>query len=185
MTGKSGKIFLTLLFFISVQVQAATFKSLEQELGDSFITAKIIAQFTETRVLNPFKISVSTENGIVYLSGFVDDKKAYIEALRLASNTKGVKDIDCEDLVIKKVNTSLTDALITTKVEASVLKAKVLDDESIPLVGINAHTVNGTVTLSGKVGSREAAAAVIKQASKVRGVKKIISMLQISEDTSV
>jgi hyperosmotically inducible protein len=181
MAGKLQTIITTILFTIAFTVKAADFKSLEQDLSDSIVTTKITAQYTESKLLNPFKISVSTENGIVTLTGHVDNKKAYIKALQIAKQTKGVKDVDSDELIIKKVNTQLTDALITAKVEASVLKAKVFDDESIPLIGINASTENGTVALSGKLKSEHAISSIIKRASAVHGVKKIISHLELTK----
>jgi len=176
-----------LLFLISVFIflnptsHAADFKAIGKEVSDSVITAKITTAYAESKLLNPFKIFVSTDEGVVTLSGHVNDKKAYMEAIKIAKNTKGVKRIETDELIIKKVNTSFTDAYITAKVEASVLKAKVLDDESIPLVGINASTNNGIVTLTGNVPNKEAVSAIVKRASKVRGVKKVISKLQIKK----
>jgi hyperosmotically inducible protein len=73
----------------------------------------------------------------------------------------------------------LTDAYITAKVETAVLKAKILDDESIPIVGINATTKNGVVTLTGVVKHNASIVAIVKRVSHIRGVKKIISKLQV------
>lgn len=154
-------------------------QSIEQKIEDSVITAKIETKYTENK-LNPLKIFVSTHEGIVTLKGHVKDKQALIDALTLAKSTDGVKSVEVDDLEIKQVNTSFTDAYITAKVEAAVLKAKVLDDESIPLVGINAKTNNGEVTLSGNVKENKSILAIIKRVSAVRGVKKIISQLEIS-----
>ena len=139
------------------------------------------ARYAENKRLNPFKITVSTENGVVSLTGNVSDKKAYVKALRIARETSGVKDIDCENLNVRKVNTALTDTMITAKIEASVLKAKVFDEDSIPLAGINAETNNGIVTLKGELPDEAAASAIIKRASAVHGVKKIISRLQVKK----
>ncbi|STX27804.1 osmotically inducible protein Y [Legionella beliardensis] len=159
-------------------------KEIEQTISDSLITTKITAKFTKDSDLNPLKISVSTENGVVKLSGYVKNNEAFVKALRLANSTKGVVSIDVEDLEIKQVNTALTDTYITAKVEAAVLKAKVLDDESIPLVGINATTINGIVTLSGQVKSNKSIAAIIKRVAAIRGVKKVITHLKINKASS-
>lgn len=152
-----------------------------QDISDSVISTKITAKYTENMMLNPLKIGVSTEKGVVTLSGHVKSKKAFVEALRLAVNTKGVRHVDTDDLHIKKVNTAFTDAFITAKVETAVLKAKVLDNESIPLAGINAHTKNGTVTLTGKVKDYDVISDILKRVHQVRGVKKIISNLSIEK----
>lgn len=157
-------------------------KNIEQTLEDSVITTKITAKFTKNRDLNPLKLSVTTKNGEVTLRGYVKDKQAFVDALRLAKSTKGVKSVEVDDLVIKQVNTAITDAYITAKVEAAVLKAKVFDDESIPLVGINASTINGRVTLSGKLKTEKAIVAIIKRVNAVKGVKQIISQLAVNKE---
>jgi len=171
----------SLVIFVS-QAQATDLQKIEQELSDSVITTKITAKFTGDKDLNPLKISVSTENGVVKLRGHVKNNQAFVDALRLAKATQGVKSVDTDDLEIKRVNTAFTDAYITAKVEAAVLKAKVLDDESIPLVGINASTNNGTVTLSGLVKNDHSIAAILKRVHAVHGVKKIISKLHAHQE---
>ncbi|KTD19128.1 osmotically inducible protein Y [Legionella lansingensis] len=175
---------ISLLLIVGITVAHAdnNLKEFEQDISDSVITTKITAKYTKNRNLNPFKIYVSTKDGVVCLRGHVKDRQAFVEALRLAITTTGVKEVDTEELMIKEVNTGLTDAYITAKVEAAVLKAKVFDDESIPLVGINATTTNGIVTLSGSLKKEKAISAIIKRVSAVRGVKKIISRLQINKD---
>lgn len=181
--GKSFYIVLTaFLFAFLCPLQAANLKKIEQEISDSVITTKITARFTEKTNLNPLKISASTSHGVVTLSGDVKDKNAFIDALNIAKSTKGVKEVRACDLNIKKVNTVFTDALITAKVETAVLTAKILDDESIPLVGIKATTSNGIVTLTGEVKSALAAASIIKRVNAIPSVKKIIANLNIKED---
>lgn len=147
--------------------------------NDSVITSKITAQFEKKPTLSPSKISVSTEKGVVKLSGEVRDKQTFVDAFWLARTTKGVKLVDVDDLEIKRVNTSLSDAYITAKVETAVLKAKIMDDESIPLVGINATTANGIVTLTGEVKKNKSISAILKRTHAVHGVKKIISSLHV------
>lgn len=157
----------------------ATHVKNKPDYSDAGITAKITAQFAKKTTLTPSKISVSTQQGLVKLSGEVKDKQVLIDAFWIARTTKGVKLVDIDDLEIKHVNTTLSDAYITAKVETAVLKAKILDDESIPLVGINATTANGIVTLSGEVKKNKSITAILKRANAVQGVKKIISSLYV------
>lgn len=176
------RLFLALLCtFLIGQTHASDLQNIEQELSDSVMTTKITAKFAKNKNLNPLKISVSTENGRVSLKGHVKNAEAFVQALRIAKSTKGVKSVDTDELEIKLVNTIFTDAYITAKVEAAVLKAKVLDDESIPLVGINATTNNGVVTLSGDVKNDKSISAILKRVAMVRGVKKVISTLEVKE----
>jgi len=169
---------ITLVLFIN-QAQATGLKGKGQPFTDTGITEKITTQFAEKTNLSPSKISVSTLKGVVKLSGEVKDKQTFVDAFWLARTTRGVKMVDVDDLEIKHVNTTLSDAYITAKIETSVLKAKILDDESIPLVGINATTANGIVTLTGEVKRNQSIDAILKRANTVRGVKKIISSLHV------
>lgn len=177
-------LFATVVLFAASNVHAKDIKAVEKDLSDTLITTKITTKYTENTELNPLKIYVTTEKGVVTLSGHVKDKHALVEALRLAKKTNGVKAVNAEDLEVKQVNTGITDAYITAKVEAAVLKAKVLDDESIPLVGINASTDNGVVTLSGDVKSEQSLKPLIKRVSSVHGVKKVISHLKVNPEAS-
>ncbi|RUR09233.1 BON domain-containing protein [Legionella sp. km772] len=172
---------LTLLFFINT-VQANNLTEIEQNISDTVITTKITAKYTENK-LNPLKIAIETKDGVVNLSGQVKDKQAFIDALRIAKNTAGVRAVQANDLEIKKTNSSFTDTFITARVETAVLKAKVLDDESIPLVGINAKTINGVVTLSGQVKNAQSIAFIIKRVNAIPGVKKIITYLEVRDET--
>ncbi|MFC3908655.1 BON domain-containing protein [Legionella dresdenensis] len=182
------RIFLSLILSIVLIAPITAVRAenhisdIEKSISDSVITTKITAKFAKNRGLNPLKISVSTQDGVVTLSGYVKDRQAFVDALTIAKTTKGVKTVDAEELMIKQVNTRFTDAYITAKVEATILKAKVFDDESIPLVGINASTDNGTVTLTGEVKKEKSVGAIIKRVSAIKGVKKIISHLKVNRD---
>lgn len=172
---------LLITFFLSSLLFAApSLKVAHQELRDSVITAKIDAKLAKHRKMNPLKLHVSTTQGIVSLKGAVPDKNTLVEVLRLVKQTKGVKGINIEHLKTQVVNTAVTDTYITAKVEAAILKAKVLDDESIPLVGINARTENGKVTLSGVVKHQHSIAYIVKRVSEVRGVKSVLSNIKVA-----
>lgn len=169
---------LTVLFNLSIGY-GLPLNKIEENLSDSVITTKLTAKFTKDTQLNPFKVYVTTTHGRVTLKGHVKNKEAFIEAIRVTKATKGVRSVNADQLEIKPVNTTLTDAYITVKVETAILKAKVLDDESIPLVGINATTKDGIVTLTGKIKNRSALKSIIKRVSAVRGVKKVIPKLTV------
>jgi len=169
---------MTVLLCFFFTAHAGDLKNIEQELVDSVITAKITAKYTKKSNLNPLKISVTTTNGVVKISGYVSDNVAFVDALRIAKNTNGVDVVDAENLMIKSVNTAAVDTYITAKVEAAILRAKVFDDESIPLVGINVKTTNGIVILTGAVKNSASVTAILRRVNSVHGVKKIISYLQ-------
>ena len=180
MRGLLNVIFAIACMLTVTSLHASHMKTIENELSDSVITTKITSKYTENKHLNPLKITVSTDHGAVTLSGYVKNKSAMIEALHLAKTTKGVQSINAKQLNIKRVNTSITDAYITTKVEGAILKAKVLDDSSIPLVGIKATTNNGVVTLSGEVKHDQSISPLLKRVLSVKGVKQVVSHLHVN-----
>ncbi|MDX2346539.1 MAG: BON domain-containing protein [Legionella sp.] len=182
MRGLLNVIFSVVFMFTVSSVYAADVKKVEQALSDTVITTKITTKYTENKNLNPLKITVTTDHGIVNLSGHVKNKAAMIEALQLAKETNGVKLVRAKKLHIKRVNTSITDAYITTKVEGAILKAKILDDESIPLVSIKASTNNGIVTLSGEVKNSESLAPLLKRILAVKGVTQVVSHLHVAKN---
>ena len=172
---------LHILLILSVSyAHAADIKKIEEGLSDTVITTKIKTQFTKNKNLNPLKISVTTNHGVVTLKGHAKNSLAYVDTLRIVTNTKGVRAINTTEFDVNVVNSAFKDTYITAKVEAAILKSKVLDDESIPLVGINVATINGIVTLSGKVRQEHAITAILTRTNRVRGVKKIISHLEVS-----
>lgn len=174
-------IFAAMFLLPINQLNAAALKKPEQKSTDAMITTSLTDQFKKNTNLNALVINITTKSGIVTLTGNVKDKQAFAEALQLAFTTKGVQAVDIDDLTINHTNTTLTDAYITAKIETAVLKAKILDDESIPLVGINATTVNGIVTITGEVKRNKSIIAILKRANAVHGVKKIISSLHVSK----
>jgi hyperosmotically inducible periplasmic protein len=62
-----------------------------QVIADSAITTKIKAQLAADDILSGSDINVTTENGVVTLSGTVKDKSLRERAGRIASGTDGVK----------------------------------------------------------------------------------------------
>lgn len=168
------------IFCISMSFAAHNeINEVKQKLSDTVITTKVNTSLAKNGKINPFKLRVTTKNGLVKLSGTVSNKKVFVDILKLVKKTKGVKGINIRDLKIQEVNMPITDAYITAKVETAVLRAKVFDDESIPLVGINAHTINGKVVLSGFVKQSKSIAIIVNRVAKVRGVKKVESNLKV------
>lgn len=88
------------------QDEYATYKSAVQQkeakqaAHDSAITSKVKANYLLEKNFRSFKVSVETKDGIVILSGFVDDEATKARAQRIAAGVKGVKGIK-NGLVVK------------------------------------------------------------------------------------
>ncbi|MDX7985807.1 BON domain-containing protein [Xenorhabdus sp. 12] len=70
-------------------------------LDDSSITAKVKGKLLEHKGINSNDISVKTEKGVVYLSGFVGSKKEAVKVAEIAHGVKGVKSVK-NSLTVKK-----------------------------------------------------------------------------------
>jgi len=62
----------------------------KEQVSDATITTKIKSKFVVDPDVNPFNISVETEEGTVYLTGRVNAEKEKQAAERLALETDGV-----------------------------------------------------------------------------------------------
>ena len=71
-------------------------ESTGQAFDDTTITSKVKADFIEDPLTKGREISVTTQHGVVYLSGFVDSKEQQNEAVRVAQAVPGVRSVDNE-----------------------------------------------------------------------------------------
>ncbi|AOM41274.1 BON domain-containing protein [Xenorhabdus hominickii] len=92
----SGKIFESAGQKIDSSLQHA-----DNFLDDSTITAKVKGELLGHKGLNSNEISVKTEKGIVYLSGFVKNKRQAAEIAEIVHGVEGVKAVK-STLEIKK-----------------------------------------------------------------------------------
>lgn len=71
-------------------------ESTGQAFDDTTITSKVKADFIEDPLTKGREISVTTEHGVVHLSGFVDSPEQRSEAVRVAKAVPGVRRVDNE-----------------------------------------------------------------------------------------
>lgn len=154
----------------------STTESAEEQFDDASITTKIKAKLAADPEVNPFEIDVDTQDGVVRLSGFVEEPGDRQEAEKLARDTSGVRSV-VNDIKIgdKSVGESVDDAVIVTKV-----KSKLTADPSLNPFNIDVDAQLGVVTLSGRVNSIEEKAAAERLARETDGVKRVDNRLQVA-----
>ena len=69
-------------------------------IGDSVITAKVKAALVKDPAVKALEVSVTTDKGVVLLSGFVDNEKQAQRAQDIANSIAGVKSVK-SSLVVK------------------------------------------------------------------------------------
>lgn len=71
----------------------------EQYISDAAITAKVKAELLASLEMKVLSISVTTDNGVVTLSGTVDNSIQNEQAVKIASHVNGVKSVKNEIVV--------------------------------------------------------------------------------------
>ncbi|QLH41821.1 MAG: BON domain-containing protein [Coxiellaceae bacterium] len=67
---------------------------------DTLITSKVKTKLLKNKQLQPYHISVETNQGIVTLTGSLPNNQLRQEAITIAEKTKGVKRVNANNLTI-------------------------------------------------------------------------------------
>ena len=121
------------------------------------------------------RVSVVSYNRLVLLTGVVSGEADRAVVGNLVSSVDNVRSIVNEVTVVsaQPTNTVASDALVTSKVKASLVDSKDIFAQSVKVV-----TEGGTVYLMGRVTEREANRAT-ELARGVSGVDKVVRVFEI------
>ena len=168
---------LAALCCVSLAFACATTQPTGKQVSDAWITSKIESQLTADPEVNPFEIDVDTQDGVVRLSGLVEEETDRQEAEQIAGNTEGVKrvinDIEIGDLA---TGTQVSDAGITSEV-----KAKLIADPEVRSANVDVDTTDGVVTLSGLVRTDDERQEIEELARNTEGVRDVRNLLDVQE----
>ena len=135
------------------------------QVTDSSITSWVNEALRHDPLVPASEISVSTKEGIVTLSGRVDNLAAKNRVDRQASKIRGVREVLNELTVAPS---PLSDADIVYAV-----RRRILNDATIVSQGIVVTSVDGNVTIKGEVANWSEAEEAALLASSVGGVKNV------------
>lgn len=123
------------------------------------------------------KLNLSIDQGRVLITGIVQDPEHRIEAVRLAWQPRGVKQVINEIRVADTAGLPeyVSDTWITTK-----LRSQMLIDRDIQSINYSIDTVQGVVYLMGVARSQEELDHVMEVSRGVRGVKQVISYVKLA-----
>jgi hyperosmotically inducible protein len=77
-------------------------RSAGEVIDDALITTKVKASLAADPLVSALAINVDTTNGVVSLTGIVDSEQARQRAIQLAQASEGVKQVNAENLHIRK-----------------------------------------------------------------------------------
>jgi len=172
-----------------------------EKLADSWLTAKIQAQFFVDDDIKSRYINVSARDGVVKLKGFVESDDARRQVLEITRNTDGVKQIDERQLLVGRPASESFDAASTTFATApvattgvtpaapaaqlddstvvSLVQAKYFLDPTIKGRNISVELTAGVVTLRGQVASENERAQALMLARSTPGVQRVEDYLTV------
>lgn len=140
-------------------------------IDDSVLTAKVKSALIGESAVNSFDLQVETKNGVVQLSGFVDNAGQIERAMQVARSVTGVVSVE-NKMSVKGGTTSvgekIDDSVITTKI-----KSELLVDTAMKGADISVVTREGAVQLSGFVNSEAQIQRALEIARGTEGVKAV------------
>ncbi|MDR8392488.1 BON domain-containing protein [Aliifodinibius sp. S!AR15-10] len=175
-----SKIFVVLLslifvVFISSCTQNESTDQVAELPSDQEVTQTIRAQLDATTQIPSDSISIETQDGIVTLSGGIDNLLVKKEANKIAQSTYGVLAVVNQ----LKIEASRPDDAVDKDVDTAIST-----DAAMESWKITSQVNNGIVTLEGVVDTWQERQLVATVASGVKGVKGINNNLVVNYDQS-
>jgi osmotically-inducible protein OsmY len=164
----------------TVGVVAAQERTVGRAVDDLTIKTAIISRYAQKDV-NDLLVNVDVElsEGRVLLTGDVNKQETAIEAVKLAWQVEGVKEVLNELKINDKGDWQkwVTDVWITQQV-----RARLLLEKNVRSINYTIETVHGTVYIMGIAQSQEEVNKVTYIASTTRYVKEVVSHVRLKDD---
>jgi len=191
------KIYFLLLFFLTSCVETAIIgggglavlhsreKTLTQTKSDVVIASGVAVKLLANKLKMPNNfVDTTVYEGRVLLTGVVDSANKAKLAQDLAWQVEGVLEVIdeiqvCDNCKMKITDSTkiLADSLITTEIETKLFLAK-----RVRSFNFTVNTVQKTVYIIGIAYSLEEQQMVLKIASKVKGVEKVVNHIILADD---
>jgi osmotically-inducible protein OsmY len=130
-------------------------------------------EISRSSILSPAEIGVTAKDGLITLTGVVDDYSKKIAAENAAKKVKGVKAV-AEEITVKYKDSKISDTEIATTI-LNVLKGNGEVPESRIAFGIE----NGVVTLTGEVDWKFQSKAAEEAIKYLPGVELVFNQIII------
>ena len=176
---------------LKVVAAGASAARVDVDAPDPWLTAKIQAKYFMDADVKGRRIDVDTRSGVVTLGGTVESQAARRQAVALARNTDGVREVKdqlkVDPALAVSGGTSVReqaertaarierpDIWVTTKIQS-----KYFLDSDVKGHQINVDTKDGVVTLQGYVDNAAQKEAAEQIAKETEGVKTVVNRLTV------
>lgn len=140
---------------------------------DQKITSTIKSEIAKSPMLKENSVNVTTNKGVVSLSGNVDSDSQASGIIEIAQSIIGVQDVDADKLKVKESKQPFTDMMTTAKAKGLLIREDIFGTKDIASLGLSVETNNGVVYLTGTVDNKDQINNAIKLIEGMKGVKKV------------
>jgi len=170
---------VAIVMAVSVGVGETASKTVE----DAVITARVETLFLLNDHLSPFNINTTTDQGVVTLSGAVEDEVQKELAVDLAGSIPGVTAVVSRLTVMDEPAPERPKRGFIQRIEDRTLSASVrtrlLYHKAFKGLRIGVRTENNVVTLTGVVAAEDVKNKIAEVAADTRGVAQVVNALTV------
>ena len=151
---------------------------------DAYVAGRLVTAYAFCEQLAPFRLQVEVKDGVVTLSGVVDDKVLRDLALEIAQDLDGVREVRSEVAVeigaARQIGPgdafarSVDNAQLVARV-----RTRLVWNGTTHAAGIEVQADSGTVTLTGTVANQQIRELAGQLAADVRGAVHVDNRLQL------
>ena len=188
---RSGLIFLAVIIVIGLVVWFAITRTqlpraaqgVMQQASDLTTTGKVKSNFSLSKRLSIYDIDVSTQNGVVMLSGRVPTEIDKDLAAGVAKDTTGVKEVSNQLVVepgLRPSEESLRESARIADLEIQAnLRERFASSPELAKESIQIAVKNNVVTLSGEVTAPRQKTGAEQVARSLNGVKDVTNTISV------
>jgi osmotically-inducible protein OsmY len=177
-SGSSGCMTAAVAGAAGVGLFAVQDRTIGEGIDDAAASAELKAKLLRAESNAFARVDVEVAIGRALLSGAVPTMEHRLEAERLAWTVRQIGAVSNEIVVGPRTGflRSAYDEAITAQV-----RARLLADRAVRSININIETYDGVVYLMGLTRSQEELSRAAESAAYVRGVRKVVSYMEVRE----
>ena len=156
-------------------------KGLGTTINDTIIHAAITESMFKKDVNKFLGVNIRVDDGVVLLTGKVDNPQIRVEATRISWEPRGVIEVVNEIQVSEK--SSIKD-IAKDLAASTTIKGKLVADKNIKSVNFNIDVVNGIAYLSGVARTQKEMNLVLAYTKETLYINQLVNYIQLSESLS-
>ena len=150
-------------------------------INDTIIHAAITESMFKKDVNKFLGVKIRVDDGVVLLTGKVDNPQIRVEATRISWEPRGVIEVVNEIQVSEK--SSIKD-IAKDLAASTTIKGKLVADKNIKSVNFNIDVVNGIAYLSGVARTQKEMNLVLAYTKETLYINQLVNYIQLSESLS-